>query len=213
MASAVIHMAVANEINKVLKRDNNLILIGSIAPDISKHIGQNKVLSHFLDTEDNEVPNIDRFLAQYRSFFDNDFVMGYFIHLYTDYLWFKYFLPEIYDKQMITKLDGSTFECNTRMLCMYMYNDYTNLNVRLIDEYNMNLNIFYSEPPEINPIIKEIPMDKISTIINATSVIIENSKVKKDLIFNIDNVNQFIELCINLILAKLKELSLLENKN
>lgn len=24
-----------------------------------------------------------------------DFVLGYYIHLYTDYLWFKYFMTEI----------------------------------------------------------------------------------------------------------------------
>lgn len=34
MASAVIHMAIASKINKTLKRDNNKILIGTIAPDI-----------------------------------------------------------------------------------------------------------------------------------------------------------------------------------
>lgn len=42
MASAVIHMAIASEINKTLKRDNNKILIGTIAPDISKFIGRTK---------------------------------------------------------------------------------------------------------------------------------------------------------------------------
>lgn len=35
MASSVIHIAVANELNKVLKKDKKSILIGSIAPDIS----------------------------------------------------------------------------------------------------------------------------------------------------------------------------------
>ena len=31
MASAIIHMAVANQINKIINKDNNKILIGSIA--------------------------------------------------------------------------------------------------------------------------------------------------------------------------------------
>ena len=36
MASSVIHICVANEINKIIKRNKEKILIGSIAPDIAK---------------------------------------------------------------------------------------------------------------------------------------------------------------------------------
>ena len=85
MASTVIHMAVANEINKVLKRDEGKLLIGSIAPDISKQIGENKLKSHFLESVDNDIPEIDRFIDKYLDNFDDDFVLGYFVHLYTDY--------------------------------------------------------------------------------------------------------------------------------
>ncbi len=77
MASSVIHMAVTNEINKVIKRDNNKLLIGSIAPDISKHIGESKVKRHFLDNEDNDIPNIDKFLTKYKYRMNDDFVLGY----------------------------------------------------------------------------------------------------------------------------------------
>ena len=42
MASAVIHLCVAKEINKYLKMDEDYILLGSIAPDISKQIGETK---------------------------------------------------------------------------------------------------------------------------------------------------------------------------
>ena len=56
MASSVIHMIVANEINKTLKRNNKLILMGTIAPDISKHIGKTKAESHFLDNINSDIP-------------------------------------------------------------------------------------------------------------------------------------------------------------
>ena len=63
MASSVIHMAVASEINKTLKRNIDKLLVGSIAPDLSKHIGESKIKSHFLDEQDNfEIPHIDKFL-------------------------------------------------------------------------------------------------------------------------------------------------------
>ena len=211
MASSVIHMAVASEINKVIKKDNNKLLIGAIAPDISKHLGETKVKSHFLDSRDTDIPNIDKFLSKYKEKLNDDFVIGYYIHLYTDYLWFKYFIPEIYneDKNMITKIDGSTVKCNGNMLSIYIYNDYTNMNIKLLDEYNMDLSIFYEDTPYLENIIDEIPMDKIKTIIDKTAQIIENSKEHKDFIFNIKNIKKFIEISTELTLAQLKELNII----
>lgn len=211
MASSVIHMAVANEINKVIKRDNNKLLIGSIAPDISKHIGESKVKSHFLDNEDNDISNIDKFLTKYKYRMNDDFVLGYFIHLYTDYFWFKYFIPEIYneDNNMITKIDGSIVKCNGNMLSIYIYNDYTNMNIKLLDEYNMDLSIFYEDTPYLENIIDEIPMENIRTIIEKTAIIIENSKEYKDFVFNIENIKKFINTSTELILAQLKELNII----
>ena len=48
MASAIIHICVANEINKKIKKDKSKLLIGSIAPDISKQVNETKKHSHFL---------------------------------------------------------------------------------------------------------------------------------------------------------------------
>lgn len=207
MASSVIHMAVANEINKILKRDNDKLLIGAIAPDISKHLHQSKLNGHFLDSEDNDIPNIEKFLKKYQNKLYDDFVLGYFIHLYTDYLWFKYFMTEIYEKNYITKLDGTSIKCVGDMLCKYIYNDYTNLNSKLLDEYNMDLKIFYNNPPNFDSIIEEIPMEKIKLIIDKTSIIISNSKQRKELVFNIENIKKFIETSVMLILEKLKEIT------
>ena len=203
-------MAVANEINKVIKRNNDKIIIGSIAPDISKTIGESKINSHFLNDSDDDVPDINRFLIKYKDKLYDDFVLGYFIHLYTDFFWFKYFIIEIYEKDYIMKLDGSKIKCVDHMASMYIYNDYTNLNIQLIEEYDMNLRIFYSQIPKLDNIIDEIPMDKIQIIIDKASIIIQNSKSHKDLIFNIDNIKQFIEMCVKLIFAKFKELNLLD---
>lgn len=207
MASAVIHMAVATEINKILQKDTDKILIGSIAPDISKQIGKTKVESHFLDSETTNIPNIDKFLNKYKDNLNDDFVMGYFIHLYTDYLWFKYFLPEIYnnDNHMITKLDGTVVKCDERMLPKYIYNDYTNINVKLLDEYEMDLHIFYEKIPKIQDIITEIPMEKLYIIINAMSVIIQNTKERKEYVFDITHIKKFVETSTQLLLLKINE--------
>ena len=207
MASSMIHIAVASEVNKKIQRDNSKLLIGSIAPDISKLVGQTKLFSHFLDNNETNIPNLDMFLNKYREHLNDDFVLGYYIHLYTDYLWFKYFMPEVYNynKNLIYKLDGSVFECHGNMLSQYIYNDYTNLNVRLLDEYNLDLKIFYNELPLIDNLIDEIPMDKLNLIVNKVAEIIENTKVNKDLVFNMDDINKFIKYSTDIILSDLEK--------
>ena len=99
MASAMIHIAVANEINKVLKMDQRKLLIGSIAPDMGKLIGRDKSITHFVDDDSPDIPNMDLFLKKYKNNLNDPFVLGYYIHLYTDYLWFKYFISEVYNEE------------------------------------------------------------------------------------------------------------------
>ena len=149
------------------------------------------------------------FLKKYKNKINDDFVLGYYIHLFTDYLWFKYFLTEIWTDDMITKLDGTVVKCEGRMALQYIYNDYTNLNINLIDDYNLDLKIFYNEIPEIENIITEIPMNKLFLIVDKAGEIIENTKVHKDMVFNMKNVHKFIETTIDLITDNLKELNVL----
>ena len=42
MASAIIHICVAKEINKTLQLPEKELFLGSIAPDISKQVGQTR---------------------------------------------------------------------------------------------------------------------------------------------------------------------------
>lgn len=205
MASSMIHIVVANEINKTLNRNNKDILIGSIAPDISKHIGMTKLESHFED-ENNDLPNLDKFLLKYRKYLSDDFVLGYYIHLYTDYLWFKYFEPDFYKNGVIYKLDGTVENVPFDKKRDYFYNDYTNLNIKLIDEYNLDLSIFYEKPRKFNNIIKEIPMDKIQIIIDQAGIIIENTKESKSYVFDMYVVNKFIKTSVDYILSNLKDI-------
>ena len=213
MASSIIHIAIANELNKKLKRDNSKLLIGTIAPDLSKHLGQTKTYSHFQDDNNKNIPNLEKFLLKYKNNLDDDFVLGYYIHLYTDYLWFKYFINEIYNenKSLITKLDGTVIKCEPNTAVKYIYNDYTNLNISVTEKYHLNLDIFYKPIPKFKNIIKEISMDKIELIIDKTKTIIEESKKRKSLLINIDNIDKFIKLSTKIIEENLKELKIIQN--
>ena len=208
MASTMIHIVVASEINKKLKRDEKKLFIGTIAPDISKLIGENKVKSHFLGSSNTNNPDLYKFLSKYKENLDDDFVLGYYIHLFTDFLWFKYFVTDFWDDEFIIKLDGSKINCNKEEFINYLYNDYTNLNIKLIDEYNLNLKIFYLDLPKVDSIIEEIPMDKLNLIVDQAGIIIKNSKKHKEMTFNINGVKKFITFCVNTILGELSLLNI-----
>ncbi|MBQ6546393.1 MAG: zinc dependent phospholipase C family protein [Bacilli bacterium] len=208
MASALIHMAVAEKLNKKLKRRESEYLIGSIAPDVARIIGMDRNITHF-QTDDEEYPNLERFLEKYEKDLNNDFVMGYYIHLLTDYFWYKYFYTEIVNENTITKTDGSTVKLTEDEIRKLIYNDYTNLNMKLIEEYNLNLKIFYNEIPKLENIIEEMPIDKIDKLIEKIGIIIENTKVSKTYMFNMEDVKKFIDTCIDLITAILEEKGIL----
>ena len=200
MASAVIHIAVAKEINKDLKMNEKELFLGTIAHDISKQLGESKVKSHFLPNDKTDLPILDKFLDKYKNNLNNPFIMGYYIHLFTDYLWFKYFIPEITNSSDYIKvLSGNKIKCTKEEIEKLIYNDYTNLNISLIEEYDLDLSLFYEDIEIPNIKFDEIPLDKLQVIVNQMGIIIENSKKEYTYSFNIDNVKQFIELCKKII--------------
>lgn len=200
MASAVIHIAVAKEINKDLKMNEKELFLGTIAPDISKQLGESKVKSHFLLNDKTDLPIFDKFLDKYKNNLNNPFIMGYYIHLFTDYLWFKYFIPEITNSSdYINVLSGNKIKCTKEEIEKLIYNDYTNLNISLIEEYDLDLSLFYEDIEIPNIKFDEIPLDKLQVIVDQMGIIIENSKKEYTYSFNIDNVKQFIELCKKII--------------
>ena len=207
MASSLIHICVAKEINKLLGRDERQLLIGSIAPDIAKLINISKDVTHFVDEEKN-IPNIDRFIDKYGSYLNNDFVLGYYIHLYTDYIWFKYFIPSLIDDNKIIKLNNKKENFDEEKFMEYVYDDYGSVNKSLIDDYSLDLKIFYEDIPEIDDIIEEIPIDKINIIVDKAGLILIESKEKDNNVFDEDLINEFIEYAVNATIANIDNLNI-----
>ena len=205
MASAIIHIAVTKEINKNLHMNEKELFLGTIAPDISKQIGESKLKSHFLTNKDSDLPNLEAFLDKYQSSLTNPFIMGYYIHLFTDYLWFKYFISEITNSNDYIKLlNGNKIKCNKEELTKIIYNDYSNLNILLIEEYNLDLSLFYEDIEIPNIKFDEIPLDKLQIIVDQMGIIVENSKKGYSYSFNIDNIKSFIKLCTEIISNDIK---------
>jgi hypothetical protein len=206
MASAVIHLCVAKEINKYLKMDENYLLLGSIAPDISKQIGETKEISHFLDhTNEDDIPNIDRFLSKYKSELNNPFEMGYFIHLLTDKYWFRDYVYRFIERYTQDKVKKKITYTAIKDL---IYNDYTNLNITLIDKYNLGLDLFYNEIPLPKSKIMEIPVDKLDILIDKMGIIIEESKEEKTFIFDSTDIEEFIKNTVKYIITDIQMLDI-----
>lgn len=204
MASSLIHLTIAEEINKTIKVDNSLFYIGSVAPDIGKLVGISKQITHFQDPNNNDIPVLEDFKNKYEKNFNNPFVLGYYVHLYTDYLWFQVFLPHFCKDGKIYKLDGSVEIVDDDKMTEYIYNDYTNLNITLMNEYNLDLSIFYEPLPKVDNIIEEIPIDKINLLMDKITVILENSKEEKKYILDINLIDEFIKMCVDVISEDLR---------
>lgn len=207
MASAVIHLCIAKEINKYLHFDLNMLLLGSIAPDISKLVGETKEISHFLDhKEEDDIPNIDHFLAKYRSELNNPFEMGYFIHLLTDKYWFRdyiYKYIERYSHNNKTKQD-----LTYTALKDIIYNDYTNINIDLIDKYELPLDIFSNKIELPQSKITEIPVSKLDILIEKMGLIIVNSREHKPFIFDMKDIEVFVENTVKYIIKDIQILDI-----
>lgn len=119
-----IHIKIAQDLNKELKLNNDLIMLGSVLPDLT--ITKDHGLSHFqyIDEYPYNLANADEFIKKYPNMKD-DVSIGYIIHLLTDRFYndwyyknyklkginttkeFKHNLFESYDKYILKhfKLD------------------------------------------------------------------------------------------------------------
>lgn len=212
MASAVIHLAVAKVLEPYLKINNRKdYYLGSIAPDIAKQIGRTKKESHFLYNEKEDVPNIKMFTNKYPNFYKNDFDLGYYIHLFTDKLWFDKFISNLTQSNSIKLIDGTIIKTTPEELTDLIYSDYTNLNVKVIEEYDMDLSLFYEDFQLPKTDITEIPIKKLDILIDKMGIIIENSKQDKNYIFDIYLIKEFIEKTKERIIEELKAYELIHS--
>ena len=181
MASAVIHLCVAKKVSEHFHINNKELLLGSIAPDLSKQIGDDRRISHFLNTPKKDVPNI------------------------TDKIWFDEFISELVNDNVVRLIDDTIIQTSKEEIGHLIYNDYTNLNIDLIDYYKLDLSLFYEDfiLPDSN--IDEIPLDKLDILLEKMATIIMNSKTKKEYVFDMNKIINFIEYASDKIINKIYE--------
>ena len=205
MSSIMIHLAIAKKVKEHFDiRKEKDYYLGAIAPDISRQIGESKEKSHFLINTTDNIPNITLFIKRYPTFKYNSFNLGYYTHLITDKLWIEKFIPTLIQDNTIKLLNGSILSTNPEEIENMLYSDYTNINRQIIDEYEMDLSIFYEEfiPPTTQ--LNEIPIDQLDILLNKMGIIIENSKEEKSYTLDFEAVKAFIDNSSKEIIEELK---------
>lgn len=205
MASAIIHLCVAKKISEKLNLNDERILLGSIAPDIAKIVGESKNKTHFINIK-NDIPNINLFLSKYQEYLTNSFELGYFIHLYTDKLWYESYMTEIFFNNSIKLKDGTILTGSDEFLKKIVYNDYTNINIDLISTYNLDLKIFYNDICLDKTYIEEYPVLETKLLIDKMGVIIANSKSQPTYSLDLENIEKFIDESADTIIKEIKEI-------
>lgn len=207
MASALIHLAVAKEFERRTNRVSNQYdyYLGSIAPDLAKQIGISREDSHFAKNSYKvDVPNLKLFEFKYPNFRNNAYDLGYYIHLFTDKEWIESYLNQITYENSIRLLDGTVIATNKEEVKELMYSDYTNLNVKIIEAYDLDLSLFYEEFKVPDTTIDEIPADKLDILINKMSIIIQNSREEKTYLLDITQMKKFINETVEKLIKELE---------
>lgn len=206
MASAIIHIAVAKKVNEYLNRNKKELYLGAIAPDAAKIIGIDRKLTHFISkNDDDSSPNIEYFKSLYIDKITGDYDIGYYIHLLTDELWFKEFLPNfVIDDDTIVDNNGNKVSLAGITISDIIYNDYTNLNMEIIDYYGLDLKIFYEKFEYPTPVIKEVPKENFDLLIEKLGMI-STASSEYNYILKLDKITHFIEYATIYVLEELKK--------
>lgn len=206
MASTIIHLAIAKKIEKKLNIKSKYdFYLGVIAPDISKQTGKSKEISHLLINTKDNVPNMELFEYRHKDFREFDFDLGYYIHLYTDKLWFENFIDKISNSDYIKLSDGTIIKAPQEEMQNMIYSDYTNINQQIIDEYDLDLKILFEDYHIPKTHINEVPLEKLDILINKMGILIDNSKEDKRYSFNIEPIKDFINSSAETILKEINK--------
>ena len=148
MASRIMHYAIADLLTKEIDiKDYNRFVFGALAPDMSCHDDGSYDIAHVGRIDELKgVKGIDwiKFYNKYRDkICDDDFSLGYYVHLIVDAYWLKHIQNKFVRRY--SKEEKS-------VLYTKGYRDMHNYNRILINKYNLMNNL---------DIVKNVEIDEI----------------------------------------------------
>ena len=218
MPGYVIHLTEAEMVIKLLQKkeitdsfnENWLqqFRLGNLMPDAFDDIHKGE--SHFRRRDDVDSiithPDVHRFLKEYQISISNPALMGYFVHLYLDDVFFLYFEREcvtFYDrcgnitsnnKQVANALIHSTGEIvkvNLLFSEEYMYGDYTKMNHYFQTKYDIKVPAFFEKVKV--PVKEAINMDMSKLLHKLRRFLSEENDGEEELrVFTKESVESFL---------------------
>lgn len=182
MGSAVMHLCIGKKVaQKLDNSDRKEFLIGNLAPDLSKLTNLSRYVSHFLkkveiNGVEREVPDLPRFISEYKDRLNEPFVQGYLCHLISDDIWFRDYIPNhvvsiTEDKSQILLRDIDDYIPYADFKKM-MYRDYSKTNKYLFELYKLSLKRFDNMDID-DPKMKEFEYEEIHQLIEQISYFLE----------------------------------------
>lgn len=190
MASYYMHICVAKKINEKLNMDEVKLYVGSIAPDLSTELNELKTKSHFLDKQSGII-SYQEFAQKYKEHLCDPYVMGYLIHLITDYVWFSKYVK----KSILRYAEENDLDLNLQYkdLKKIILNDYSEISSYLFQNYELDVEKFLDINVEDINIVKEIDYTKINVLINKVQNKENLTNTKKYTILTEEDVANFIK--------------------
>lgn len=174
MPSWIVHLATDTAIHKKLGIVDNRFLIGSFIPDATNYVIPDLSISvpysvsHFSEFQTiegmvEELPNFEKFIAEYKNNLSNSMVLGYFTHLLTDFYWNKitfsrYTLRNQHGESIGLQLkDGSKIFCSQEDRNLFKHNDFSLFDTYVIATQPLLTPFYESALLTDLSLIKEVP--------------------------------------------------------
>lgn len=220
------HIAIANRVNKILNLNDELFIIGNVIPDAEGYVIENPsvkvpyIISHFAEHNIEGIkevlPKYQRFVEKYKGKRENPIVMGYFVHILTDFYWnrmtFKnYYIRNDEGEAVGIKLNnGKDIVCSKDERRVLKQTDFSNFSNYLVNNNKLYIPELNKEKIKENvKVIEEIPLneediEKIIVYLNNINRKRENEEEYK--IFTEEKFKKEFENCINFILKEIESL-------
>lgn len=224
MPSWIVHLATANEIIKEIKIENeNSFLIGNLIPDAERYVIKDFSIyvpykvSHYseiqiIDGNKEELPNVKKFIENYKNYLENSMVLGYLTHILTDYYWNKttYLRYTIRDKEGncvgIKLNNGNEIECGISERSKIKHNDFAIFKNNIIEKGNYTIPKYENRLLQDLKTIKEIPFNKedLNKIIKYLNGESYNKKIGQYHLFTQNEINEEYKNSIKFVIEFLK---------
>lgn len=143
MSSIIMHIYISKRIQEELNLSNKF-LAGSVLPDMIKIKTMDRKGTHYIKEVENStkrLPDLEKFLDENKSRFNDEIVLGYYAHLIEDKIWFDNYIDSFakcIDEENILYTSDNTIH-SPEQFRKDIYADYVSVDNYLITQSNMDI--------------------------------------------------------------------------